>query len=341
MIPHLKKKHLMKERPPTPSYTPSARPRNTLPTRGGKIPALIFLQHGQALAQNHYLPPRIHPAADPSPTTHPEEDNPFLDYNHIVDPPISRHRRKREAQWRNWNVLIPRLIGLYMEYTCSSKSLRETPPVPQRACTCGMPRRNIEIIVVHFDTPLEPTLAVDFKVLDFVSTLFLHIAPNNTGWTDTVESFLAKQGYKLAAEGSLRKWFGNALVWYNVLQDTTTRHVDQVLRIARCHAVKINDGIDISQEFEEGDPLLSPCARQSSPSPFFNENLSPELLRYISPPQSPQTPLQSPRTPHHHPTVEDDNDDDDIPIVGLKCGRHEEDVEETELSNPFPDPAAR
>ncbi|KAG6912046.1 hypothetical protein DXG01_008120, partial [Tephrocybe rancida] len=48
--------------------------------------------------------------------------------------------------------------------------------------------------------PLEPTLAVDFKVLDFVSTLFLHVAPNNTGWTDTVETFLTKQGYKLAYE---------------------------------------------------------------------------------------------------------------------------------------------
>ncbi|KAG6912429.1 hypothetical protein DXG01_014678, partial [Tephrocybe rancida] len=113
------------------------------------------------------------------------------------------------------------------------------------------------------------------------------------------------------------------------------------IRIACRHAIEIDDGIDISQEFEEGDPLSSPCARQSSPSLFFNENSSPELPRYISPPQSPQTPLQSPCTPHHHPTVEDDNDDDDIPIVGLKRGRHEEDVEETEPSNPFPDPAAR
>ena len=130
-------------------------------------------------------------------------------------------------------------------------------------------------------------------------------------------------------------------MWYNVLQDATTRHIDQVLQIARRHAVEIDDGINISQEFEEGDPISSPCARQSSPLPFFNENSSPELPRYISPPQSPQTPLQSPRTPHHHPTVEDDNDDDDIPIVGLKRGRHEEDVEETEPSNPFPDPAAR
>ncbi|KAG6904626.1 hypothetical protein DXG01_008524 [Tephrocybe rancida] len=183
-------------------------------------------------------------------------------------------------------------------------------------------------------------LAVDFKVLDFISTLFFHVAPNSTGQTDTVETFLAKQGYKLAAEGSLRKRFGNALVWYNVLQDATTSHVDQVLCIARRHAVEIDDGIDISQEFEEGDPLSSPCVQQSNPPPFSNKDSSPELPRSISPPQSPQTPLQSPRTPHQRPTVED-HDDDDIPIAGLKHSRHEEDAEDSEPSNPFPDPAAR
>ncbi|KAG6904194.1 hypothetical protein DXG01_011807 [Tephrocybe rancida] len=185
------------------------------------------------------------------------------------------------------------------------------PPVPQQACTCGMPGRDIEVIVVHFDNlekitlticlcspaprqliqrgcfalaPLEPTLAVDFKVLDFVSTLFLHVAPNNTGWTDTVETFLAKQGYKLAAEGSLRKRFGNALVWYNVLQDATTCHVDQVLRIARRNAIEIDDGMDILQEFEEGDPLSSLCARQSNPPPFSNKDSLLESPQDISPP---------------------------------------------------------
>ncbi|KAG6913082.1 hypothetical protein DXG01_009818, partial [Tephrocybe rancida] len=246
-------------------------------------------------------------------------------------------------------------------------SLRDMPPVAQQACTCGMPRRDIEVIIVHFDSlekimlticpcspaprqliqrgcfalaPLEPTLVVDFKVLDFVSMLFLHVAPNNTGWTDTVETFLTKQGYKLAAEGSLRKRFGNALVWYNVLQDATTHHIDQVLRIARRRAIEIDDGMDISQEFEEGDPFSSLCGRQSNPPPFSNEDSSPESPQYLPPSQSPQTPLESPCTPHHHPTVEDDDDDDDIPITGRKRG-HREDVEDTEPSNPFPDPAAR
>ncbi|KAG6904125.1 hypothetical protein DXG01_012428, partial [Tephrocybe rancida] len=92
--------------------------------------------------------------------------------------------------------------------------------------------------------------------------------------------------------------------------------------------------------FEEGDPLSSPCARQSNPPPFSNEDSSLESPQDISPPRSPQTPLQSPHTPHHHSTVEDEDDEDDIPIAGLKRRRDEEDVEETEPSNPFPDPTA-
>ncbi|KAG6904813.1 hypothetical protein DXG01_006992 [Tephrocybe rancida] len=190
--------------------------------------------------------------------------------------------------------------------------------------------------------PLEPTLAVDFKVLDFVSTLFLHVAPNNTGWTDMVETFLAKQGYKLAAEGSLRKQFGNVLVWYNVLQDATTRHVDQVLHIARHLDVEIDDGMDISQEFEEDDPFLSLCGRQSNPPNILGPPPQTPRSPLPSPFQSPQTPLQSPRTPHHRPTVEDDEDDPPIPAAGFKHACDEENTDESsESSNPFPDPWAR
>ncbi|KAG6904705.1 hypothetical protein DXG01_007796 [Tephrocybe rancida] len=47
----------------------------------------------------------------------------------------------------------------------------------------------------------------------------------------------------------------------------------------------------------------------------------------------------SPHAPHHCLTVEDDEDEDDVPIAGLKCSRHE-DTEETQPSNPFSDPAA-
>ncbi|KAG6912661.1 hypothetical protein DXG01_013049, partial [Tephrocybe rancida] len=38
---------------------------------------------------------------------------------------------------------------------------------------------------------------------------------------------------------------------------------------------------------------------------------------------------------------EDNSDDDDIPVAGFKRGRDEENIEESEPSNPFPDPTAR
>ncbi|KAG6904566.1 hypothetical protein DXG01_009024, partial [Tephrocybe rancida] len=140
--------------------------------------------------------------------------------------------------------------------------------------------------------------------------------------------------------GSLRKRFGNALVWFNVLQDATTHHIDQVLRIAHCHAIEIDDGMDISKEFEEGDPLSSPCVQQPNRLPSSNEDSPPDLSQSPSTHQSPQTSLQSPRTPHHYPTVEDNNSNN-IPVTGLKRGRNEETIEESKPSNTFPDPAAR
>lgn len=45
--------------------------------------------------------------------------------------------------------------------------------------------------------PLSPSLAVDIRVLEFVSRLFLNIAPNTTAWCNTLEGFLNSQGYKL------------------------------------------------------------------------------------------------------------------------------------------------
>ncbi|KAG6912817.1 hypothetical protein DXG01_011793, partial [Tephrocybe rancida] len=149
--------------------------------------------------------------------------------------------------------------------------------------------------------PLEPTLAVDFNALDFVSTLFLHVAPNNTGWTDTVETFLAKQGYKLAYEGSLRKRFGNMLVWYNVLQDATTRHIDQILCVARRCAIEIDNEIDISHEFKENNPFLSLCTHQTTLLPSLSDEDTPPQSPLLA--QSPPTPLQPPHTPGRGTTM--------------------------------------
>jgi len=45
--------------------------------------------------------------------------------------------------------------------------------------------------------PLEPSLAVDLNMLEFVQSLFVHAAPNITAWCDTLEAFLSARNFKL------------------------------------------------------------------------------------------------------------------------------------------------
>lgn len=48
--------------------------------------------------------------------------------------------------------------------------------------------------------PVRPSLAVDLRVLDFVTRLFLRISPNNTAVCNTIEDFLRSQGYHLIGQ---------------------------------------------------------------------------------------------------------------------------------------------
>ncbi|KAG6806597.1 hypothetical protein H0H92_010723, partial [Tricholoma furcatifolium] len=109
--------------------------------------------------------------------------------------------------------------------------------------------------------PLFPSLTVSLQVLDFASELFVNIPRNNTAWCKAHEHFLHRLGYKLTTEGSLRKRFGNALVWYNALKDATTSHVDSILNRVRCSQLDLEDGVDVADEFELPDPFSSPLAR--------------------------------------------------------------------------------
>ena len=52
--------------------------------------------------------------------------------------------------------------------------------------------------------PTAPTLAVDIRVLEFVSGLFKRISPNHTAWCKAVDEFLDGQGYKLENEVRFR-----------------------------------------------------------------------------------------------------------------------------------------
>lgn len=52
--------------------------------------------------------------------------------------------------------------------------------------------------------PLLPTLAVDIRVLELVSGIFLRMSPNNTAIASTLQDFLDSRGYKLQGEVGLK-----------------------------------------------------------------------------------------------------------------------------------------
>jgi hypothetical protein len=45
--------------------------------------------------------------------------------------------------------------------------------------------------------PLQPSLAVDLRVLEFAFKLFLNVAPNHTAFSTTLETVLSTMGYQL------------------------------------------------------------------------------------------------------------------------------------------------
>ncbi|KAJ7220486.1 hypothetical protein GGX14DRAFT_532534 [Mycena pura] len=69
--------------------------------------------------------------------------------------------------------------------------------------------------------PLLPSVAVDLRVLEFTTKLFVHIAPNTTAFSEALERALETMGFQLDHRNSLRRRFSNALQWYAHLQNQT------------------------------------------------------------------------------------------------------------------------
>ncbi|EIN05046.1 hypothetical protein PUNSTDRAFT_40420, partial [Punctularia strigosozonata HHB-11173 SS5] len=89
-------------------------------------------------------------------------------------------------------------------------------------CNCSSIAHQLVLEGLFPCAPLRPTLAVDIKLLEFTRILFLHLAPNVTAWTATLEFFLEGRGYKLREliqnfQDTLRRRYGNALKWFTHL----------------------------------------------------------------------------------------------------------------------------
>ncbi|EJD34169.1 hypothetical protein AURDEDRAFT_34729, partial [Auricularia subglabra TFB-10046 SS5] len=65
--------------------------------------------------------------------------------------------------------------------------------------------------------PKAPSMAFSFALLDLMSIHSLHVAPNVTAWSETLESFWARGRLANKNTGRLRKRLGMALTWFQVL----------------------------------------------------------------------------------------------------------------------------
>src|SRR5258705_9832128 len=78
-------------------------------------------------------------------------------------------------------------------------------------------------------TPLRPTLAIDIFMLEWATTLFLHMAPNVCAWTMTTEIMLKQEGYAFDTSDSLHHHFNNALMHYQMLIQLVNAEMGQMV----------------------------------------------------------------------------------------------------------------
>ena len=89
-------------------------------------------------------------------------------------------------------------------------------------------------------SPVYPALAVSLKMLEFVSTLFLHLAPNETAWADALVTFLASQGHVFEAQDLLHWQFTSALGQFQILVCVMNAEVDKQISITHCEISSYN-----------------------------------------------------------------------------------------------------
>ncbi|THU94400.1 hypothetical protein K435DRAFT_820010 [Dendrothele bispora CBS 962.96] len=217
----------------------------------------VHLSHGRALIQDQ--------------TSFSNRENSFPDAEGLVGSgePLytsSKHAVKRQRLLERWQRIIPGLIEPYWETLHDTKNLHNTAQlqVMNNHCTCCQFPRELNIEIVRFNkyeritlwasdckpaaqqllrsglfpcAPVYPTMAVDLRMLDFVTRLFLRVAPNHTAWCATVADYLRCQGYKL--QGQVQGWdplrcrFGNTLQWYNSLQAEAQVRLNSLLQHTR------------------------------------------------------------------------------------------------------------
>ncbi|KZT05136.1 uncharacterized protein LAESUDRAFT_737664 [Laetiporus sulphureus 93-53] len=85
------------------------------------------------------------------------------------------------------------------------------------------------------------TLTVDVNLLHFIRELFVRLSPNNSAFCATLEAFLGEHNYKLSTKESLRRHFGNVLLWYSNLINATSHTIQSCIEASRANLLNMDD----------------------------------------------------------------------------------------------------
>ncbi|KAF7334360.1 hypothetical protein MSAN_02375400 [Mycena sanguinolenta] len=235
--------------------------------RQGRLPTLLS-RLGVLEAQSGHAPPisdedqAQEGFTDPDPASH-EPDIVFFESSPPPDP--GKHQRKRATQWQRWqHEVLPKLLPELAQLLEETKSLRELEGRCSEIPSCACHKKRHRVAVVYFSNikdvdlticectpaavqlmrlgafgcaPLLPSLAVDLRVLEFAMNLFLQISPNNTAFSMTLERVLANMGFQLDHQNSLRRRFGNCLMWYTHLRNLLKKKYTVMLEAIRTELV--------------------------------------------------------------------------------------------------------
>ncbi|KAJ7832722.1 hypothetical protein B0H13DRAFT_2370815 [Mycena leptocephala] len=204
-----------------------------------RLPSLLGQFGLTELRDNARRPPPMSPT-DVAANNFAESASDDPDMMPIDDtPPVpaanpGQHRRKRAAQWQRWQQeVIPALLPHFARLLQETKSLRDLDASHPSRSPCDCSTKLHKVAIVRFSTiedlelqvgafgcaPILPSLAVDLRVLEFTMNLFLQVAPNNTAISIALERVLSNMGFQLDHQNSLRRRFGNCLMWYTHLRN--------------------------------------------------------------------------------------------------------------------------
>ncbi|KAF7334340.1 hypothetical protein MSAN_02378900 [Mycena sanguinolenta] len=218
-----------------------------------------------------------------------EDDEAFSTYSSPQkgreSPTKKRHQANRENQNETWQrEVIPALVPVFVKLWHRTRGLRDarcaTTPrqiglclwldhalqdictisdVEIDVCNCAPAAEQLLDAGLFPSAPRRPTFAADIRVLEFARNLFGRIAPNNTAWMATLESFLRDLGFSLDNEGSMRRMFASSLEWYTHLRNQVKCHFDNIIKDTRRSY--------LGQDTEDRDATPTPTPTPGTPAP--------------------------------------------------------------------------